>query len=125
MIAPACSPDRHVRRHRACEVGSTETMEHVLILRKSRAPVLVACFLLSASAAGAQTLQVEENEWNQALAQGTAAAFERYLVNYPAGRFASDAFRCSVEIRIDPGSGGCSASPARASRAGDPSRNLG
>ena len=55
---------------------------------------------LTAGAPGAQQLDFadqEEADWNQALAEGSAAAFQRYLEQHPAGRHAEEAFACSVD----------------------------
>ncbi|MEZ5826631.1 MAG: hypothetical protein R3C97_18440 [Geminicoccaceae bacterium] len=71
------------------------------------APVF-ALFVLTPGLSRAQAPQSEENDWNIALADGSEAAFRQFLSRYPAGRFASDAFRCAVEVRIDPAAGGCS-----------------
>jgi hypothetical protein len=44
----------------------------------------------------------EAAEWNSAQGLGTAAAYQRYLEQYPVGRHAGDAFRNMVELTIDP-----------------------
>jgi hypothetical protein len=44
----------------------------------------------------------EAAEWNSAQGIGTAAAYQRYLEQYPMGRYAGDAFRYIIELTIDP-----------------------
>jgi hypothetical protein len=44
----------------------------------------------------------EAAEWNSAQGLGTAAAYQRYLEQYPVGRHAGDAFRNMIELTIDP-----------------------
>ena len=39
----------------------------------------------------------EEADWERTLAEGSPAAFQRYLEQYPTGRYASQAFACTIE----------------------------
>ncbi len=50
--------------------------------------------------------------WQQAKSVGTLEAYETYLNRNPTGQFASDAFRCVVELSIDLQGSGCSIQPA-------------
>ena len=59
----------------------------------------------------AQTGDQERQQWHEALAQGSARSFEMFLDRYPSGRYAGEAFRCLVETRLDPDSGGCAIEP--------------
>lgn len=40
----------------------------------------------------------EEQAWQEAVSEGTAAAFQGYLESYPAGRYAEEAFACTIEV---------------------------
>ncbi|MEO1016463.1 MAG: hypothetical protein AAFY56_02040 [Pseudomonadota bacterium] len=42
----------------------------------------------------------DEVAWQQAQSVGTLQAYENYLNQNPTGQFASDAFRCVVELSI-------------------------
>jgi hypothetical protein len=44
----------------------------------------------------------EAAEWNAARGAGTVEAFQHYLELYPLGRYSGEAFRCIVELTIDP-----------------------
>jgi len=44
----------------------------------------------------------EAAEWNTARGVGTAAAYQRYLEQFPVGEHAGDAFRRIIELTIDP-----------------------
>ena len=59
----------------------------------------------------AQVPDAERQLWNRTLGLGTREAFGNFLDSYPTGRFASDAFRCLVELRIDPSAEGCAIEP--------------
>ena len=56
--------------------------------------------VLSVSVVRAQGGDAEVQLWSQARATGGADGFRRYLEAHPAGRFASEAFRCLVEARL-------------------------
>jgi hypothetical protein len=59
----------------------------------------------------------EAAEWNSAQGVGTAAGYQRYLEQYPVGRYAGDAFRHIIELTIDPdAAAGPGAGPGSVSR---------
>lgn len=78
-------------------------MNHLKALITSLRAFLIAA-LAGGGAAQAQRVvdPSEEAAWNAARSAGTSAAFERYLDLYPVGRYAEEAFRCIVELSVDP-----------------------
>jgi hypothetical protein len=44
----------------------------------------------------------EVAEWNAARGAGTPQSYQRYLELYPLGRYSGDAFRCMIELTVDP-----------------------
>jgi hypothetical protein len=71
---------------------------------------------LAGSPAGAQAQSGADRdaaEWNSARGTGTADAYQRYLELFPIGRHSGDAFRCIIELTIDPDAvSSCSTAPA-------------
>jgi hypothetical protein len=60
--------------------------------------LLITAFAAGGGAVYGQTgRDQEEVDWQRALAEGTSAAFQRYLEYYPTGRYASEAFACTIE----------------------------
>jgi len=54
----------------------------------------------------------EAAQWNAARGIGTADAYQHYLEQYPVGRYAGDAFRCMIELTVDPNAvSSCSGAP--------------
>jgi hypothetical protein len=54
----------------------------------------------------------ETAEWNAARGTGTADAYQRYLELFPVGRHSGDAFRCIIELTVDPDAvSSCSLAP--------------
>jgi hypothetical protein len=87
-------------------------------------------FLIAAIAGGGAAAQAqraagtgEEAAWNAARAAGTVGAYERYLELYPVGRYAEEAFRCVVELSIDPGAA-CSIDPGVGGAEGRATRSI-
>ena len=69
---------------------------------------IIAVVSLMAASSNAQTSQLDDQAWNQALSANQAAGFERYLMDHPAGRHASLAFRCMIEFQLLAPDDGCS-----------------
>lgn len=60
--------------------------------------LLITAFAAGAGAVYGQTgRDQEEADWQRALAEGTPGAFQRYLERHPTGRYASEAFACTIE----------------------------
>jgi hypothetical protein len=54
----------------------------------------------------------ETAEWNTARGSGTVDAYQRYLELFPVGRHSGDAFRCIIELTVDPDAlSSCSLAP--------------
>jgi hypothetical protein len=70
---------------------------------------------LAGGAGGAQAQNAgdrEAAEWNTARGIGTADAYQRYLERFPLGRYSADAFRCIIELTVDPDAvSSCSSAP--------------
>jgi len=70
---------------------------------------------LAGSAGGAQAqsgADREAAEWNTARGIGTPDAYQRYLELFPLGRYSADAFRCMIELTVDPDAvSSCSSAP--------------
>lgn len=64
--------------------------------------LVISVFAASASSGvQAQTVNDQDSaDWSAALAEGTAAAFQRYLERHPTGRHASEAFACTIEAEM-------------------------
>lgn len=64
----------------------------------------VRALLIAAFAGGAasaqQPLDQEEADWRAAVAEGTPAAFQRYLELHPTGPHAEEAFTCTIEAEM-------------------------
>jgi hypothetical protein len=75
-------------------------MKLIAMLYRSLQALLIATVAGSGGAAaqGEQTGSAEELAWQEALARGNKAAFERYLELYPAGTYATEAFRCVIVL---------------------------
>jgi hypothetical protein len=78
-----------------------------------RALVIAA---LAGSAGGGAQAQTDTDreaaEWNAARGIGTADAYQRYLERFPIGRYSGDAFRCIIELTVDPDAvSSCSSAP--------------
>lgn len=64
--------------------------------------------MIAALAGGPTSVQAqspgdrEAAEWNAARGVGTVDAYQRYLELYPVGRYSGEAFRCIVELTVDP-----------------------
>lgn len=56
--------------------------------------------LLVAMPAWAQSSAIEDEFWGKSRNQGDQASYNAYLENYPAGRYASLAFRCVIELSL-------------------------
>lgn len=88
------------------------SLRALMIATLAGGPVGVAPQALAQSGA-----EREAAEWNSAQGVGTAAAYQRYLEQYPMGRYAGDAFRHIVELTIDPNAvSGPGAGPGSVSR---------
>ena len=92
--------------------------------------VSLRAFLIAAIAGGGGGAQAqravdpsEEATWSAARGAGTSAAFERYLDLYPVGRYAEEAFRCIVELSVDP-EAVCAVDPGAAAGGGGATRSI-
>lgn len=86
-------------------------MDYLKTLFSSARALLVAYVAGGAMSAEAQSDR-ETQLWNECLAVGTVEACQRYLDEFPVGRYASDAFRTIVEISIDASRGGSASGSA-------------
>jgi hypothetical protein len=75
--------------------------------------LLIAAVAGSPVAAQAQSPADRESaEWNAARGSGTVDAYQRYLELFPVGRYSGDAFRCIIELTVDPDAvSSCSLAP--------------
>lgn len=80
-------------------------MDYLKTLYSSVRALLVAYVAGGAMSVEAQTDQ-ETTLWYQSRSAGTVEAYQRYLDEYPVGRYASDAFRGIVENSIAASRGG-------------------
>lgn len=87
-------------------------MRYIGVLYASIRALIIATLANGVGSAQAQgPLDPETAAWDAARAGGTAEAYQRYLELYPVGRYASAAFRCIVELSIDPNSPECAPNP--------------
>ena len=78
-------------------------MKYLATLCSGLRALLIAALAGSAGGAQAQnTGDREAAEWNAARGTGTADAYQRYLERFPLGRYSADAFRCIIELTVDP-----------------------
>jgi hypothetical protein len=64
---------------------------------------MIASLAGAPAAAQAQSAPEREvAEWNAARGAGTPQAYQRYLELYPLGRYSGAAFRCMIELTVDP-----------------------
>lgn len=100
-------------------------MKYLATLCSGLRALLIAA--LAGSPAGAQAQGPADREtaaWDAARGEDTVDAYQRYLELFPLGRHSGEAFRCIVELTVDPDADSiCSLAPG----AGPPtsSRGLG
>ncbi len=86
-------------------------MRYLSVLYAGLRALMIATLSGGGGAQAQSPLDREVAEWDAARAAGTAEAYQRYLELYPVGRYASEAFRCIVELSIDPNSPECAPEP--------------
>ena len=99
-------------------------MNHLQALITSLRAFLIAAIAGGGAAQAQRAVDPsEEAAWSAARSAGTSAAFERYLDLYPVGRYAEEAFRCIVELSVDP-AGVCAAVESGSRAGGGATRSI-
>ncbi len=80
-------------------------MDYVKAFYGSVRALLAAYVVTHVNSASAQNADAETSLWERAQSADSEAAYQRYLQEYPVGRYASDAFRALVEQSIASGFG--------------------
>jgi hypothetical protein len=82
-------------------------MNRLAILILSFRALVIATLAGAPIAHGQDLPNADDAAWAAAIEAGTAAAFQQYLEEFPAGRHAEEAFRWLIEGQLDvaPGAG--------------------